>query len=98
DKKEGLISGVAGLMIGLGQLHNIKGACLMGETNAQLIYGDHGSAKRVLEVLSKKFNFKINMKTIEKDSKEIEKAFKELTQHLEAIEEEKPNEKLPYVR
>jgi uncharacterized protein len=98
DKKEGLISGAAGLMIGLGQLHNIVGACLMGETNAQLIYGDHGSAKRVLEVLSKRFSFKLNMKTIEKDSIEIEKAFKELTRQLEAIEEDKPNEKLPYVR
>jgi hypothetical protein len=98
DKKEGLISGAAGLIVGLGQLHNISGACLMGETNAQLIYGDHSSAKKVLELLSKKFAFKLNMKTIEKDSKQIEKAFKELTQKLEAIEEDKPCDKLPYVR
>ena len=55
DKKEGLISGAAGLMIGIGALHRIKGACLMGETNAQLIYGDHGSAKSIIELLSKKY-------------------------------------------
>jgi uncharacterized protein (TIGR00162 family) len=98
DKKEGLISGAAGLLVGLGKLHNLKGACLMGETNAQLVYGDQGSAKRVLEVLSKRFKFKINMKKIEKEAKDIEKAFNELTKQLEATSEEKPAENLPYVR
>lgn len=98
EKKEGLISGVAGLLVGLGQLHNIPGACLLGETNAQLIYGDHGSAKNVLELLSKRFGFKLNMKTIEKDAKQIEKAFKELTHQLESLVEEKPKDNLPYVR
>jgi len=98
DPKEGLISGVAGLLVGLGKIRSIKGACLMGETSAQLIYGDHGSAKRLLEVLKKRFKFKINMKSIEKDSKQIEKAFNELNQQLEAIEHAETNEKLPYVR
>ncbi len=98
DKKEGLISGAAGLIVGLGKLHAISGACLMGETNSQLVYGDQGSAKRLIELLSKKFGFSINMKSIEKDSKEIEKAFKELTQQLDAVEEEKPIDRLPYVR
>jgi uncharacterized protein len=98
DKKEGLISGAAGLLVGLGKLHNMSGACLMGETNAQLVYGDQGSAKRVLEILSKRFNMKLNMKKIEKDAKDIEKAFKDLSQQLEALEEETPSEDLPYVR
>ena len=98
DKKEGLISGAAGLFVGIGKLHNLKGACLMGETNAQLIYGDQGSAKRVIEVLSKRFGFKVNMKTIEKETKAIEKAFNELNQQLEAVETEKPDSGLTYVR
>jgi uncharacterized protein len=98
DKKEGLISGAAGLLVGLAKLRNIKGACLMGETNTQLVYGDQGSAKKMLDLLSKRFNFKINMKSIEKDSKDIEKAFKELTAQLEAVEEEEPRANLPYVR
>jgi len=46
DKKEGLISGVAGLVLGIAQQHGIEGACLMGETNARLVYGDHGAAKK----------------------------------------------------
>jgi len=99
DKKEGLISGAAGLMVGVGKLHAIKGACLMGETNPQLVYGDHGSAKQVIEILSKRFNFAVKMKTIEKDAKQIEKAFKELTTHLEPQqEEEKMDGNLSYVR
>jgi len=68
DKKEGLISGAAGLLVGIGKLHGMKGACLMGETNAQLVYGDQGSAKRVIELLAKAFTFKVKMKTIEKES------------------------------
>jgi hypothetical protein len=98
DKKEGLISGAAGLLVGLGKLHNMSGACLMGETNAQLVYGDQGSAKRVLEVLSKRFKFNLNMKKIDKEAKDIEKAFNELTKQLEAVEDEIPGGNLPYVR
>ncbi|MBT4192457.1 MAG: hypothetical protein HOE11_04065 [Candidatus Diapherotrites archaeon] len=98
DKKEGLISGAAGLMVGLGRLRSMKGVCLMGETNSQLVYGDQGSAKKMLELLVKKFKFKLNMKSIAKDSKDIEKAFKELTQQLEAVEDEEPSTNLPYVR
>ena len=99
DKKEGLIAGAAGLFVGIGKLHGIKGACLMGETNPQLVYGDHGSAKNVIELLSKRFSFKVKMKSIEKDSKQIEKAFKELTANLEPQAEEcKIDSNLTYVR
>ena len=99
EKKEGLIAGAAGLLVGLGKLRRMEGACLMGETNPQLIYGDHGSAKKVIEILSKKFGFKINMKSIEKETKEIEKQFNELNKQLEAVDEEvTPKEGLNYVR
>jgi uncharacterized protein (TIGR00162 family) len=100
DKKEGLISGAAGLLVGIGKLHSIKGACLMGETNPQLVYGDQGSAKQVIELISKRFNLKLKMKSIEKDAKSIEKAFKELTTNLHEQQEveEKMDGNLTYVR
>lgn len=99
DKKEGLISGAAGLLVGIGKLHGIKGACLMGETNPQLVYGDQGSAKQVIDFISKRFNLKLKMKSIEKDAKSIEKAFKELTTNLQQTEvEEKSDSGLTYVR
>ncbi len=99
DKKEGLISGAAGLLVGIGRLHSIKGACLMGETNPQLVYGDHGSAKQVVELISKRFNFTVKMKSIEKEAKQIEKTFKELTSGLEhPVEDEPKADNLSYVR
>ncbi len=98
EHQEGLISGAAGLIIGLAAEHKIKGACLMGETNARLVYGDHGSAKKLIEVLSAKFGFKVNMNQIEKESKEIEKAFQQLSKQLEEQQEDMPEKGLPYVR
>lgn len=98
DKKEGLISGAAGLLVGIGKLHKLTGACLMGETNAQLVYGDQGSAKAIIDLLKKRFGFKVKMKSIEKEAKEIESAFNDLNQQLEALEDDMPEGRLPYVR
>jgi len=98
DKKEGLISGAAGLFVGICKLHKMAGACLMGETNAQLIYGDQGSAKSVIEVLKKRFGFKLKMGLIDKEAKEIETAFKDLNMQLEVMADEVPQGNLPYVR
>ena len=98
DKPEGLITGAAGLIPAIAARDGVDGVCLMGETNAKLIYGDHGSAKTVLELLVKRFGFKLKMKDIEKDAKEIEKAFSELTKQLTDQPEVDPIEKLTYVR
>ena len=38
------------------------------------------------------------MKLIDKEAKDIEKAFKDLNMQLEALEDEAPKENLPYVR
>jgi len=97
DKNEGLISGAAGLIIGIAKQNGIEGACLMGETSSQLYLGDHGSAKAMLELLVKKFKFKLNLAELEKEAKNIEEAFSKLTQQLkEQVEQESPN--LTYVR
>jgi len=99
DKKEGLISGAAGLILGIAKQNGIAGVCLMGETNASLIYGDHGAAKKLIEMLVKHFGFVVNMKGIEAESKRIEAAFKQLTEQLEQPEEEEQSKHGPsYVR
>ena len=98
DKKEGLISGAAGLILGIGQQNGIDGACLMGETSARLIYGDHGAAKPLIELLVKKFGFKVDMKGIEKEAKNIEEAFEKLAKQFEEAEEKPPAEGPSYVR
>ena len=99
DYNGGLISGAAGLLPGIAKKYKIDGACIMGETNAKLIYGDHGAAKKVLEFLVKKFGFKVNMKYIEKEAHNIEDAFSQLSKQLEETEEEDEEDSgLSYVR
>ncbi len=98
DKKEGLISGAAGLILGVAMQHGIEGACIMGETNAKLIYGDHGAAKKLIELIVKKFGFKLDMKDIEKETRNIEKAFEQLAKQFEEPEEKMPKEGPSYVR
>jgi len=101
--QDGLISGAAGLILGMAAARKIGGACLMGETNANLVYGDHGAAKKVLEVLTKKFGFSVKMQAIEKESKNIESAFNQLSKEIEAQQKEQhddepPSGGLTYVR
>ena len=98
DKKEGLISGAAGLIVGIGAQHGIEGACLMGETNARLVYGDHGAAKKLIELLVKKFGFRVDMQGIEREAKNIEQAFEKLARQFEEIEEKMPPDGPSYVR
>jgi len=98
DKNEGLISGAAGLIIGIGKQQGIEGACLMGETSSQLYLGDHGSAKVMLELLVKKFKFKLNLSELEKEAKNIQEAFEKLNKQLLAQVEQQENPNLSYVR
>lgn len=98
DSKEGLISGAAGLILGIGMQKGIEGACLMGETNARLVYGDHGAAKKLIELLAKKFGFKVDMQSIEREAKNIEAAFEKLAKQFEEVEEKMPPEGPSYVR
>ncbi len=98
DQQEGLISGAAGLLLGIAQQHGLEGACLMGETNAKLVYGDHGAAKKLIELLVKKFGFKVNMQGIEREAKNIEAAFEKLARQFEEVEEKMPADGPSYVR
>lgn len=98
NKTGGLISGAAGLILGMVKQRGLKGACIMGETNARLIYGDHGAAKKIIETIAELYGFKLDMKGIKKESKNIEDAFKQLSKQMPHKEEEEHHEDLTYVR
>ncbi|MBN2126878.1 MAG: PAC2 family protein [Candidatus Diapherotrites archaeon] len=98
NRPEGLISGAAGLILGLAKNEGIEGACLMGETSINLVYGDPGAAKSLLELLLKKYKFNVKMTSLEKEVTEIEDAFKQLSQQLEEQTEAQQNERPSYVR
>jgi uncharacterized protein (TIGR00162 family) len=89
----GGIVGASGLLLGLGKLRGLEGACLMGETPGYLV--DPKSAKAVLKVLMKITNIKISMSALEKKAKEIEHIAHQLKE-IEGLSKEK-GEELKYI-
>lgn len=70
-KGGGAIFGASGLLLGLGLLRGIHGACLMGETHGQII--DAKSAEAVLRVLTRVLGIEIDMTKLAEKAKETEK-------------------------
>ncbi len=83
---EGQIFGVAGLLVGLSKLWNIKGLCLLGETPG--FYPDAAASREVLKAVSKMLNLRI-------DTERLDKAVESTQQILGAfgISEPKKEEK-----
>lgn len=71
----GNIIGASGILLALGKLRGIDGACLMGETSG--FYPDPKSAKAVLAVLIKLLDVKVELKELEEKAKEFEKMTEE---------------------
>jgi uncharacterized protein len=93
-----LISGVAGLLIGVAYYnHKIPGCCFMGETDQKLIFGDQGSARSVVSVISDLFDFKVDMKKIDTQAKKIEESFTEIQNKIKELEKKK-EEPVSYIR
>jgi uncharacterized protein len=89
-KTDALISGVAGLLVGVAyNNYRISGCCFMGETDQKLVFGDQGSAKNVLQVISKLVDFKFDMKKMDKEAKKIETSFSEISNKIKDIEQKK---------
>ncbi|MFA5745247.1 MAG: PAC2 family protein [archaeon] len=85
-----LISGVAGLLVGVAYYnHKIPGCCFMGETDQKLIFGDQGSARSILGVMCSMFDFKVDMKKIDTQAKKIEESFQEIQEKIKELEKKK---------
>lgn len=68
---DGGIIGASGLLLGLGILRNIKGACLMGETPGYFI--DAEAAEAILEKLATLLSIEINTDELEERAEETRK-------------------------
>jgi hypothetical protein len=77
----GSIIGAAGLLLGLGKIRKMSGACLMGETHGGYI--DAKSAKSVVKVLSKILNIKVDLNKFDERVKETEKFMKRVEKEIE---------------
>lgn len=78
----GNITGMNGLILGLGKLRGIEGTCLLGETSGYVI--DAKASKNLLEILNKILGIKISMDEINKRSKDTEILIKNLEQQMMA--------------
>jgi hypothetical protein len=77
----GSIIGAAGLLLGLGKIRKMSGACLMGETHGGYI--DAKSAKSVVTVLTKILNVKVDLNKFDERVKETEKFMKRMEKEID---------------
>jgi uncharacterized protein (TIGR00162 family) len=74
--KEGGITGMNGLIVGMGSLLGLPGAALLGETSGYVI--DAGASQAVLESLSKLLKIRIDMSSLKEKAEETEKVITQL--------------------
>jgi hypothetical protein len=74
--KDGGISGMNGLLIGMAALRGLEGACLLGETSGFVV--DAGASKSVLEVLSTAVGFPIDTSKLKEKAEETQKVISQL--------------------
>lgn len=74
--KDGGISGMNGLLIGISALRGLEGACLLGETSGYLV--DATASKAVLELLSRVIDIKVDTSKLEEKAAETQKVIGQL--------------------
>jgi hypothetical protein len=76
--KVGTIIGASGLFLGLGRYRDIKGLCLLGQTETMPEIPDPKTAEVILKVLVKILNVEIDMSELKNKIKEMEKFMKKI--------------------
>jgi hypothetical protein len=86
--KDGGISGMNGLLIGVAAIRGLEGACLLGETSGYVV--DAGASKAVLELLSKVLDIPIDTSKLEEKAKETSKVISQLQAMADQARETTP--------
>jgi len=84
--KEGGISGMNGVIVGMARLHGMDGISLLGETSGFLL--DPAASHAVLESLSKILGMRIDLASIEERAKEAQQIFGQVQRVAEQAQEE----------
>ena len=96
DGQKGPISGVSGLLLGLGKERGFEGTCLLGETFGDL--PDPKAAKAVLGALCKITGIKVDTSELDKEIELLEdEIHKRAMQIKNQIEEEAKSDDLSYI-
>jgi len=86
--KDGGISGMNGLLIGVAALRGLEGACLLGETSGYVV--DAGASKAVLELLAKVVGFDVDTSKLKEKAEETQKVISQLQAMAEQSREAAP--------
>ena len=89
--KEGGITGMNGLMVGMAALNGMEGICLLGETSGYVI--DAGASQSVLEALSKLLKLKIDVTSLKARAEETQNVISQLQKMTEQGREQAGPEK-----
>ncbi len=77
------VTGAAGLIPAIADLHGIPGATIMGETSSSMVQGDPEAARGVIEVVKKLTGLDIPMEDLDKDVEKLRKAIETTKKALE---------------
>lgn len=97
----GSITGMNGLIIGVGKRKNITGVCLLGETSGYVV--DAMASKAVLETLAKILNLKLDLTGISKKAQDTKQLVKTIEEQMggrhspESLPMQQPDKKLGYI-
>lgn len=83
--KDGGISGMNGLLIGVAALRGLEGACLLGETSGYVV--DAGASKAILELLSGIVGIKVDTSKLQEKAAETQKVISQLQAMSEQAQE-----------
>jgi uncharacterized protein (TIGR00162 family) len=99
EKSVGTVVGASGLLLGLGAARGMGGLCLMGETLGLPLITDPRAADKVLQVLTKILDIKLDLSKLETIVNEMEEKIKKAeTIHKKVLREfPKTKEDIRYI-
>lgn len=96
SKPKGSIVGIAGLLPAMAIYYNIPSICLMATTHGSFV--DPSGAKRIVKLLSKYLNVKINLADLDKKAKEEQEIIKKVEEEIKKSFEQQAHKSLSYIR
>ena len=82
-------------MLGLSELYDMEGVCLMGETSGYFV--DPHSAQAVLEILTKVLGLEVDFAELEVKAKQIDQITSKIKELEGQVKDKGPREDLNYI-
>lgn len=86
------VNGAAGLALQYALMNGLDGACLISTTSPELVYPDFGAAAAILKVLDSSLSLGLDVKVLDKKSKEFEVQLKKALKAQEFVPKQQQQE------